>query len=182
MSSTDELTVQERNKQIAARYSEEFWGKGNENIVDELCSDDFVSNYPMHGRREGKIEVKKMLLEFRKAFPNVTFRPYGPIPMIAEKDYVVTRWIGGGKHTGVAFDDLPVGQLATPNTGKIIHFSGTTIFTIKDGKITEELGEEGALTALQQLGIIDPPNPSSGAYKTSDFAGNRSEPKDKGSN
>lgn len=102
--------------------------------------------------------------------------------MIAEKDYVVTRWIGGGKHTGVAFDDLPVGQLATPNTGKIIHFSGTTIFTIKDGKITEELGEEGALTALQQLGIIDPPNPSSGAYKTSDFAGNRSEPKDKGSN
>lgn len=66
MSSTDELTVQERNKQIAARYSEEFWGKGNENIVDELCSDDFVSNYPMHGRREGKIEVKKMLLEFRK--------------------------------------------------------------------------------------------------------------------
>lgn len=119
---------------------------------------------------------------FSKAFPNVTFRPYGPIPMIAEKDYVVTRWIGGGKHTGVAFDDLPAGQLATPNTGKIIHFSGTTIFTVKDGKITEELGEEGALTALQQLGIIDPPNPASGAYKTSELAGNRGETKDKGSN
>lgn len=66
MSSTDELTVQERNKQVVARYSEEFWGKCNENIVDELCSDDFVSNYPMHGRREGKAEVKKMLLEFRE--------------------------------------------------------------------------------------------------------------------
>ncbi|EHK46160.1 uncharacterized protein TrAtP1_013280 [Trichoderma atroviride] len=182
MSSTEELTVQEKNKQIVAKYSEEFWGKCNENIVDELCSDDFVSNYPMHGRREGKAEVKKMLLEFREAFPNVTFRPYGPIPMIAEKDYVVTRWIGGGKHTGVAFDDLPAGQLTTPNTGKRIHFSGTTIFTVKDGKITEELGEEGALTALQQLGIIDPPNPASGAYKTSELAGNRSEPKDKGSN
>lgn len=66
MPSYDELTVQERNKQIVARYSEEFWGKCNENIVDELCSDDFVSNYPMHGRRQGKSEVKKMLLEFKE--------------------------------------------------------------------------------------------------------------------
>ncbi|KAL6803122.1 hypothetical protein GGI42DRAFT_20560 [Trichoderma sp. SZMC 28013] len=170
MSSSEELTVQERNKQIVARYSEEFWGKCNPDIVDELCSDDFVSNYPMHGRREGKTEAKKMLLEFKDAFPNVTFRPYGPIPMIADRDYVVTRWIGGGRHTGVAFDDLPAGRLAEPNTGKVIHFSGTTIFTLRDGKITEELGEEGALTALQQLGIVDPPNPSSGVYKADAMA------------
>lgn len=66
MSFSDELTVQERNKQVVARYSEEFWGKCNPDIVDELCSDDFVSNYPMHGRRQGKIEAKKMLLEFKE--------------------------------------------------------------------------------------------------------------------
>lgn len=66
MSSSDELTVQERNKQVVARYSEEFWGKCNPDIVDELCSDDFVSNYPMHGRRQGKTEAKKMLLEFKE--------------------------------------------------------------------------------------------------------------------
>ena len=99
-----------------------------------------------------------ILLVLWKAFPDVSFHPYGPIPMIAEDNYVVTRWIGGGKHTGVAFDDLPVGQLATANTGKVIHFSGTTIFTLKDGKIIEEIGEEGALTALQQLGIVEPSN------------------------
>ena len=86
--------------------------------------------------------------------------------MIAENDYVVTRWIGGGKHTGVAFADLPAGKLASPNTGKVIHFSGTTIYTVKNGKITEEIGEEGALMALQQLGIVEPPNPNSGAYKS----------------
>lgn len=115
-------------------------------------------------------QVRNNLTPNNKAFPNVTFRPYGPIPMIADRDYVVTRWIGGGRHTGVAFDDLPAGRLAEPNTGKVIHFSGTTIFTLKDGKITEELGEEGALTALQQLGIVDPPNPSSGVYKASTMA------------
>ncbi|PNP44454.1 hypothetical protein TGAMA5MH_03800 [Trichoderma gamsii] len=75
--------------------------------------------------------------------------------MIAEYDYVVVRWIGGGKHTGPAFDDLlPLGRLPGQNTGRIIQFSGTTIYTLKDGKIIEEVAEEGALTALQQLGIL----------------------------
>jgi hypothetical protein len=72
---------------------------------------------------------------------------------------VVGRWIGGGKHTGVAFDDLAVGKLDKPNTGKDVYFSGTTIFTLKNGKIVDEIGEEQALTALQQLGLVPPPNP-----------------------
>lgn len=32
-----------------------------------------------------------------------------------------------------------------------------TIFTMKDEKIVKEIGEEGGLTALQQLGLIEPP-------------------------
>lgn len=80
--------------------------------------------------------------------------------MIAENEYVVTRWIGGGKHTGVSFDDLPMGKLDSSNTGKEIQFSGTTIYTLREGKIVEEIGEEGALTALQQLGIVTSPDPT----------------------
>lgn len=71
---------------------------------------------------------------------------------------MVGRWIGGGTHTGVAFSDLAVGELATANTGKKMYFSGITIFTLKDGKIVDETGEEGALTALQQLGLVKGPN------------------------
>ena len=66
MASNGEQTVQEMNKQIVARFSEEFWGKRKADIVDELCSDDFVSHYPMHGRRVGKNEAKKMLREFEE--------------------------------------------------------------------------------------------------------------------
>ena len=36
-------------------------------------------------------------------------------------------------------------------------FSGMTIFTMKDGKFVKEIGEEGGLTALQQLGLIELP-------------------------
>ena len=69
-----------------------------------------------------------------------------------------SRWIGGGTHTGVAFYDLAVGALDTPNTGGKMYFSGTTIFTLRDGKIVDETGGEGALTALQQLGLVKGPN------------------------
>lgn len=71
---------------------------------------------------------------------------------------MVGRWIGGGTHTGVAFDDLAVGALEQANTGKKIYFPGTTIFTLEDGLIVDETGEEGALTALQQLGLVQQPN------------------------
>jgi hypothetical protein len=79
--------------------------------------------------------------------------------LIAEGDYVAARWIGGGTHTGRAFDDLAVGKLEKENTGKKIWFSGTTIFTLKDGLITEEIAEEGGLSVLQQLGLVPGPNP-----------------------
>jgi hypothetical protein len=62
-------------------------------------------------------------------------------------------------HSGVAFSDLPVGALNTPNTGMKMYFSGITIFTLKDGKIIDKTGEEGALMALQNLGLLAQPNP-----------------------
>lgn len=67
------------------------------------------------------------------------------------------RWIGRGTHTGIPFDDTSVGALSEPNTGKQICFSGMTIFTLKDGKIVKEIGEEGGVTVLQQLGLMESP-------------------------
>lgn len=83
----------------------------------------------------------------------MTFRSY-QTPLIAEGDYVAAQWVGGGTHTGRAFDDLVVGKLDEANTGKKIHFSGISIFTLKDGKIVREIAEEGGLTVLQQLGLV----------------------------
>nr|WP_198027339.1 ester cyclase [Candidatus Paracaedibacter symbiosus] len=92
-----------------------------------------------------------MMTEFRGAFPDLNF--WGVGELIAEGDYVVGRWDGGGTHTGAAFSDLPIGALPA-NSGCKMRFTGTTVFLIKDGKIVEEIGEEGAYTALTQLQLI----------------------------
>jgi ketosteroid isomerase-like protein len=58
-------SLRERNRQVVAHYFEEFWTKGNADVVDEVCSDDFVIYYPLHGRRVGKEAAKKMFAEFK---------------------------------------------------------------------------------------------------------------------
>ncbi|KAG5748282.1 hypothetical protein H9Q69_006897 [Fusarium xylarioides] len=150
-----------KNLEVIQEYFTEYWGKGDPEIVDKLCANNFVINYPMHGPRYGKENAKKMLSEFKKArrsaFPDISFHAYQH-PLIASGPYVVGRWIGGGTHTGVTFQDLAVGALEKANTGKKMYFSGTTIFTLKDGLIVDETGEEGALTALQQLGLVKQSN------------------------
>lgn len=143
--------MSQANKEIVGRWFTEYWQKGNVAIVDELGAEDLVFSYPMHGELHGREPVKKMLIEFREAFPDLSFKVVGDI--IAEGDYVVGRWEGGGTHTGPAFSDLPVGSLPVA-TGKKIHFSGTSVFRIRNGKVAEEIGQEQALTALQQLGLV----------------------------
>jgi len=55
--------------------------------------------------------------------------------------------------------DLAVGALQKASTGKKMYFSGKINFTLKDRAIIDETGEEGSLTALQQLGLVQQPNP-----------------------
>jgi predicted ester cyclase len=39
-------------------------------------------------------------------------------------------------------------------TGRKMHFTGTTVLKVKDGKILEEVGLDDGITALTQLGLI----------------------------
>jgi len=41
-----------------------------------------------------------------------------------------------------------------PATGRKMHFTGTTVLRIKNGRIAEETGLDDGVTALQQLGLI----------------------------
>src|SRR5712664_1737638 len=66
------------------------------------------------------------------AFPDLNF--WGTADLIAEGDYVVGQWEGGGTHTGPAFDDFLIGGL-TAATGRRMHFTGTTVLKVINGKI-----------------------------------------------
>ena len=140
------------NKQVVARWFKEFWGNPwNPRIVDELGTPDIVVHYPMHELKKGRASVNRFMNEFREAFPDLNF--WGVGDLIAEGDYVVGRWEGGGTHTGPAFGDFRLGSLPAAS-GRKMRFAGTTVLRIENGRVAEELGQEDAITAMQQLGLI----------------------------
>jgi predicted ester cyclase len=107
--------------------------------------------YSLHEPRRGRDDIKSFMTDFRKAFPDLNF--WGTADLLAEGDYVVGRWEGGGTHTGPAFADFLVGSLPAA-TGRKMHFTGTTVLKLVDGKIVEEVGLDDGVTALTQLGLL----------------------------
>jgi predicted ester cyclase len=140
------------NKAIVVRWFTEFWGDTyNPAVVDDLAAPDMVLHYSLHDPRKGREDIKAFMADFRAAFPDLSFA--GAADLIAEGDYVVGQWVGGGTHTGPAFSDFLAGSLPAA-TGKKMRFTGTTVLRLKDGKIVEELGLDDGVTALQQLGLL----------------------------
>jgi predicted ester cyclase len=140
------------NKAIVGRWFTEFWGATcNLSIVDELAASDMLLQYSLHAPRRGHEDIKAFMAGFREAFPDLNF--WGTADLIAEGDYVVGRWEGGGTHTGPAFSDFLIGSLPAA-TGRTMRFTGTTVLRIQNGKIVEEIGLDDGVTALQQLGLI----------------------------
>ena len=72
---------------------------------------------------------------------------------VAEGDYVVGRWEGGGTHTGPAFSDFLIGSLPA-GSGRKMRFTGTSVLKVENGLITEEIGLDDGVTVLRQLGLI----------------------------
>jgi predicted ester cyclase len=146
------MSTESDNKTIVGRWFTEFWGKTcNLGIVDELAAPDMLLQYSLHEPRRGRKEIKTFMAGFREAFPDLHF--WGAGDLIAEGDYVVGRWEGGGTHTGPAFSDFLIGSLPA-TTGRKMHFTGTTVLRVKNGRIAEEVGLDDGVTALQQLGLI----------------------------
>ena len=142
----------ENNKEIVGRWFKQFWGNPwNPEIVDELAAPDILLQYSLHAPRRGRDDVKAFMTAFRDAFPDLNF--WGAADLIAEGDYVVGRWEGGGTHTGPAFDDFLVGSLPA-RSGRKMRFTGTTVLRVTGGRIAEEIGLDDGATALQQLGIL----------------------------
>lgn len=149
---TQEKTKEEVNKAIVGRWFAGFWGETVDlSIVDELADADMVLHYSLHEPRKGHADIKAFMTDFRAAFPDLNF--WGAADLIAEGDYVVGRWEGGGTHTGAAFSDFLIGSLPAA-TGRKMHFTGTTVLKIENGKIVEEIGLDDGVTALQQLGLF----------------------------
>jgi predicted ester cyclase len=140
------------NKAVVGRWFTEFWGNPwNPAVIEDLAAPEMLLQYSLHAPRRGREDVRAFMKGFREAFPDLSFA--GAADLIAEGEYVVGRWVGGGTHTGPAFSDFLAGSLPAAS-GRKMHFTGTTVVRVQNGRITEEVGLDDGVTALTQLGLI----------------------------
>jgi predicted ester cyclase len=146
------MSLQDDNKAIVGIWFTRFWGeKCDLKVVDEIAAPDMLLKYSLHAPRKGREDIKAFMTDFRAAFSDLNF--WGTADLIAEGDYVVGQWEGGGTHNGPAFKDFLAGGLPA-KTGRKMHFTGLTVLKLKDGKIIEEIGLDDGVTALTQLGLL----------------------------
>jgi len=146
------MSNEEDNKAVVGRWFDQFWGKTCDlAIVDELAAPDMLLQYSLHAPRRGREDIKAFMTDFRRAFPDLNF--WGTADLIAQGDYVVGRWEGGGTHPGPAFGDFLIGSLPAA-TGRKMHFTGITVLRVRNGKIVEEIGLDDGVAALTQLGLL----------------------------
>ena len=148
------MSKEQDNKALVGRWFAGFWGNPwNPGIIDELAAPDMLLQYSLHNPRRGHDDIRDFMTGFRAAFPDLMFG--GAADLIAEGDHVVGRWEGGGTHTGPAFGDFVIGALPAAS-GRRMHFTGTTVLRVENGRISEEVELDDGVTALQQLGLIRP--------------------------
>ena len=137
------MSKEQDNKAIVGRWFTDFWGKiCNLAIVDELAAPEMLLKYSLHEPRRGREDIKAFQREFRRAFPDLNF--WGTADLIAEGDYVVGQWEGGGTHTGPAFSDFLAGSLpAASGTSRARRSCG-----LKTARSSRKLA---SMTALQRL-------------------------------
>ncbi|TPL21466.1 MULTISPECIES: ester cyclase [unclassified Mesorhizobium] len=146
------MTKQEENKAVVVRWFTDFWGETCDlSVVDAIAAPEMLLKYSLHEPRRGREDIKAFMTDFRAAFPDLNF--WATADLIAEGDYVVGQWEGGGTHAGPAFSDFLVGSLPAA-TGRTMRFTGTTVLKVIEGRIVEEIGLDDGVAALTQLGLI----------------------------
>jgi len=131
-------------REIASRWIEEGFQKGNARIVDELHAANFVDHDPA-GRSPDCEGFKKGIVELYAAFPDFYTVIEDAIVDVGTGK-VAVRWTATGTHRGTFMD--------VPPTGRRIIFKGIEIIRIENERIVERWGEWDGIDLMQQLGRL----------------------------
>ena len=131
------------NKEVIERYIEEIWRNANVDAVDELLADNYVHHTPPPGMPPTREGFKQFASSSLAGLSDHTMETE---ELLAQGDRVAQRWRAMGTHTGEF--------MGVPATGKEIEFTGTSVYTVRDGEIVEDWTLFDAVGIMQQLGVI----------------------------
>jgi predicted ester cyclase len=133
----------EENKALVRRFVDEVQIQGNTDLIDEICSPEFVNHSTPPGLPPDREGIKIVTAMFRGAFPDSYFTVED---MMAEGDKVATRKTFYGTHEGEF--------MGIPPSGRRVSVGLIDIVRIADGRVVEHWSMGDNLGMMQQLGAI----------------------------
>ena len=126
----------DENREVVRLYSDELWGAGRIELLEQLFAPDFVDRHPdaILGRPSGREGIRHDVQRVRGMFPDFSMKTE---EIICEDDRAGLFW------------SATASQAAT---GKQITMSGMQIFRLRDGQIVERWSVFDRAGVMRQLG------------------------------
>jgi predicted ester cyclase len=136
-------------ERVFRRLIEEGFNAGDLSVADELTSPDMVEHQDYGpGHAPGAEGVRAVMASLRRAFPDFRLE----IQDVAVKgDAVWARLVGSGTNDGP--------YMGHPPTGRRMEVHVFDVVRVVGGRIVEHWGVPDRLSALHQMGIMEPPVP-----------------------
>lgn len=120
------------------------WNTHDPRKVAEFFADDYEGeDVGLSGLVLGKRGVRRFVMYTSLGLPDIHFTLNR---VIAQNTDIVLVWQATGTHTGK--------MLNIPPTGRVISYSGVTIFTLRDGKIIRSQRLWDIAGVLRQMGLL----------------------------
>jgi steroid delta-isomerase-like uncharacterized protein len=143
------------NKQVAQRFMEECWSKGNLKAISEFVTANCLYHDPVFPHLVAGVDsIRDHIANCRRGFPDIRITIDDTI---AEGNEVVHHWTITGTHRGQF--------LGLPPTNKKATLSGTSIFRIRNAKIVEQWSDWNLMSLMEQLGVASAPTAQAHASK-----------------
>jgi steroid delta-isomerase-like uncharacterized protein len=130
-------------KELARRFYEDVWTKGNYGFLDQLLAPDFRGSEPLVGRTRSASDVKGLIESYRKSFPDLVMKAD---QILRDGDNVIVCWTGTGTHRGE--------MLGIPATGKKASVSGISVLRFSNGKLAEDNSQWDVFKMMREIGAI----------------------------
>jgi C-1 hydroxylase len=134
------ISREKDSKDLIRRYVDT-WNKGDIEGLSRFWALDMIHH--TRSKKQGFDEVKQVVAEFAKAFPDLRFQLDD---IVAEGDRVATRMIAHATHLGA--------YMGVPPTGKKVSCSVIGVARVVGDKIAEHWGVTDELAIMAQIGLL----------------------------
>jgi predicted SnoaL-like aldol condensation-catalyzing enzyme len=142
-------------KELVRRWVDEIFNARNLDVCDEIVAPTYVERavapfgQGAPGPVPGTEHMKRTVLWLVDQYPDLHLHIED---LVSEDDRVACRIRSTGTNTGKLNGVMPP-------TGKAIVASQTHWFRVEDGRLAEHWATRDDLTAMLQLGVVEPPGP-----------------------